>query len=163
MPEERSRIWIDGFQSRLYLRVVAYWLIAVVSVWNFLFVWRLVEEGKGNPLEQFTRFCVELYPVLICFAVLVPFFAWDAVRFSHRLVGPLVRIRKAVRALADGEPARRIQLRDGDFLLDLKDDLNALIAVLEQRGVVPPAEARETAGEAGPVNPAVSGSVREAN
>ena len=54
MSEERSRIWIDGFQSRLYFRVVAYWLIAVVSVWNFLFVWRLIDEGKGDPLEQFT-------------------------------------------------------------------------------------------------------------
>src|SRR5262249_62311333 len=121
MPEERSRIWIDGFQSRLYFRVVAYWLIAVVSVWNFLFVWRLVEEGKGNPLEQFTRYCVELYPVLICFAVLVPFFAWDAVRFAHRLVGPLVRIRKAVRDLADSKATQRIELRDGGFLIELKD------------------------------------------
>jgi hypothetical protein len=162
MPEERSRIWIDGFQSRLYFRVVAYWLIAVVSVWNFLFVWRLVEEGKGDPLEQFTRYCVELYPVLICFAVLVPFFAWDAVRFAHRLVGPLVRIRKAVRALAESEPTRPIHLRDGDFLVELKDDLNALIAVLEQRGLVAPAGPHESAGEAGPVNPAASGSVQEA-
>src|SRR5947209_4299916 len=116
MHEERSRIWIDGFQSRLYFRVIAYWLIAVISVWNFLFVWRLVEEGKGDPLEQFTRYCVELYPVLICFAVLVPFFAWDAVRFAHRLVGPLVRIRKAVRSLAAKEVLRPIQRHAGDYL-----------------------------------------------
>jgi hypothetical protein len=127
-------MWIDGFQSRLYVRVVVYWLIAVVSVWNFLFVWRLVEEGRGDPLEQFLRFCGDLYPLLLCFAVLVPFFAWDAVRFSHRLVGPLARIRKAVRALADGEAVRPIQLRDGDFLVELRDDLNALIGALERRG-----------------------------
>ncbi len=156
MKEERSRIWIDAFQSGLYRRVVAYWLIAVVSVWNFLFVWRLVEEGKGNPLEQFLRFFGELYPLLICFAVLVPFFAWDAVRFSHRLVGPLVRIQKTVRALADGLPTRPIQLRDGDYLGQLKDDLNDLIAILERRGQANLADANE------PATPAESATVQEA-
>ena len=162
MKEERSRIWVDAFQSRLYMRVVAYWLIAVVSVWNFLFVWRLVQEGKGDPVEQFLRFCGELYPLLICFSVLVPFFAWDAVRFSHRLVGPLVRIQKTLRTLGKCEPTRPIQLRDGDYLLELKDDLNALIAVLEQRGLLPPASAREEASTAAPASAPVSASAQEA-
>jgi hypothetical protein len=161
MPEERSRIWIDRFQSRLYVRVVLYWLIAVISVWNFLFVWRLIEEGKGDPWEQFSRFFVEHYPVWICFAVLVPFFAWDAVRFSHRLVGPLVRIRKTVRGIVAGEPQRPVQLRDGDFLLELRDDLNALIATLEQQGYLPPAAAGSAPPEKEAKGAAVSAHVRE--
>ena len=35
-------------------------------------------------------------PTLLLFVVLVPFLAWDAVRFAHRLVGPLVRFSRAM-------------------------------------------------------------------
>jgi len=73
MKEERSRILVSRFQSGLYRRVLAYWLIAVVSLWNFLFVWRLLEEGKGDPLDQIVRFCGDFYPVLICFAIVCVF------------------------------------------------------------------------------------------
>jgi hypothetical protein len=142
MREERKRIWIDPFQSKLFLRVVAYWLFYQFSLWNFLFAWRLLQEGEGNLLEQYWYFCLDYYPMLFCFVALVPLFAWDAVRFSHRLVGPLVRFRKTMQAMAAGEPVKPIKLREGDYLTDLQDDFNAMLAALEQRGLV-----RETRAE----------------
>ena len=39
----------------------------------------------------------------------------DAVRISHRVVGPLRRFRKAIRAITAGEEVELIQLRDGDY------------------------------------------------
>jgi hypothetical protein len=147
MRENRTRILIDRFQSRLYLRIVVYWLIAAVSLWNFLFVWCLLKEGRGDPLDQFGRFCLDFYPVLLCFAIVVPFFAWDAVKFSHRLVGPVVRFRKVLQAIAEGKPVSTFQLRKGDFLVELKDDLNAVITALHERGVLQPAPAGQRASE----------------
>ncbi|HXG10718.1 MAG TPA: hypothetical protein VNK04_13255 [Gemmataceae bacterium] len=140
MREERSRIWVDPFQSKLFLRVVGYWLIYQFSLWNCLFAWRLLAEGQGNLLEQYGRFCLEFYPMLLCFLVLVPFFAWDAVRFSHRLVGPISRFRQAMQDIAAGQPVRPIQLRQGDYLSDLQDDFNAMLAALRQRGLVTTAD-----------------------
>jgi hypothetical protein len=142
MKDERSRIWVHRFQSKLLLRVVAYWFLYQFSLWNCLFTWRLLAEGKGNLLEQYGRFCLDYYPMLLCFLVLVPFFAWDAVRFSHRLVGPIVRFRRAMQAIAAGQPVQPIRLREGDYLVELQQDFNVMLAALEQRGLMP------TAGEA---------------
>lgn len=58
-----------------------------------------------------------------------------AVRFSHRVAGPIFAIRKTLRASLDGDRDARVRLRSNDFLVDLVDDLNAL---LEQRAAAEP-------------------------
>ncbi|HZT82103.1 MAG TPA: hypothetical protein VFA26_17885 [Gemmataceae bacterium] len=136
MRERRTVVWIDRFQSRLVLRLGLYWLVYQLALWNFLFVWRLLEEGKGDPVEQYGRFFRDFYPMLLCFLIVAPFFAWDALRFAHRVVGPLYRFRRTVQALAAGQPVRRVQLRDGDYLVEMRDDLNALLDALERQGVI---------------------------
>ena len=44
--------------------------------------------------------------------------------------------------VAEGTPVRPIKLRKGDFLIDLKDDLNAMLEALQRRGapVLKPAD-----------------------
>ena len=61
--------------------------------------------------------------------------AWDAIRFSHRLVGPLVRFRRTMQEVTRGEPVRPIKLREGDHLLDLRDDFNEMLDSLQRRGL----------------------------
>jgi hypothetical protein len=136
MREKRVCVWIDGFQSKLFFRILCYSLIYQVTLWNFLFVWRLLEEGPGNPIEQARGFFLSNYPMLICCLVIVPFFAWDAVRFSHRLVGPIYRFRKTIQSVTAGEKVRPIKLRDGDYLTEMRDDLNAMMGSLQARGAL---------------------------
>jgi hypothetical protein len=145
MPEDRKKVWIHGFQTRLFLRIAVYWLIFIITLWNFLFVWRLLAEGPGNPFEQYGRFFMDYYPALILFVVLLPVAAWDLVKLSHRLVGPLVRFRRALQDLAAGEPVRLIKLRDGDYLQDMKDEFNAMLEAFQRQGVsaIKPADAEE--------------------
>jgi nitrogen fixation/metabolism regulation signal transduction histidine kinase len=73
---------------------------------------------------------------VVALLTLVPPLTLDAVRFAHRLVGPLYRFRKTIQAVAAGEPVGLVQLRRGDFLTDLKDDFNAMLRRLEQNGFV---------------------------
>ena len=135
MPEERKKVWIHGFQTRMLLRIGVYWLIYLVSLWNLLFVWRLVVEGPGNLIEQYGRFLQDYYPPLILFIALLPVAAWDAVKFAHRMVGPLVRVRQGLQDLAAGRPMRPLHFREGDYLNELKDDFNAMLEALQRRGV----------------------------
>lgn len=130
MAERRRRKLVAQFQYKLIARMVIYWLIYQVTLFNLLFACRLLEEGKGNLLEQFGLFLQDSYPMLICFAVLVPAFAWDAVKFYHKVAGPIYRFRKTAREIAAEEPIRRVKLRDGDELLELQDDFNAMIDTL---------------------------------
>ena len=135
MSDDRKKILVNQFQTRLFIRIALYWLIYQVAVWNFLFVWRVLQEGPGNPLEQYWNFFLEYAPTLIIFALIVPVLAWDAVRFTHRLVGPLVRFRRTMLDVGAGKPVRKIKLRPGDFLTDLQHDFNDMLDGLENRGV----------------------------
>jgi hypothetical protein len=127
---------VNQFQGKLLWRFVVYWLIYQISVWNFLFCWQLFGEGRGNPLEQYVRFVGVNYPTLFCLAGLVPFFVWDAMRFTHRVAGPICRFRRTILAIAAGEPVRRVKLRDGDHLNELAGDINEMLDALEKRGAI---------------------------
>ncbi len=135
MSEERKKVWIHAFQTKMLMRIGAYWLIYLVTLWNFLFVWRLLQEGPGNILDQYVRFIKDYYPPLMLFIALLPVAAWDAVKFAHRLVGPIVRVRRGLKDLADGQAIHPIHFRDGDYMPELRDDFNAMLESLQRRGV----------------------------
>ena len=61
--------------------------------------------------------------------------AWDAVRFTHRLVGPLWRFRRTMMCIARGELVQPIKLRKGDYLGEFQADFNAMLESLQKRGV----------------------------
>ncbi len=152
MREERKKVWIHAFQTKMLIRIGVYWLIYLVTLWNFLFVWRLLQEGPGNILEQYGRVLQDYYPPLILFLALLPVAAWDAVKLSHRLVGPLVRVRRALQDVTAGNSTHPIKFREGDYLLELRDDFNAMLESLQRRGVpvLKPAEpAKEDAQRKG--------------
>lgn len=135
MREERKKIWIDQFQTRLFWRILAYLAIYFVTLGNLLFIWRLLTDGPGNPLDQYFSSFFDNASSLLFLLALLPILAWDAIRFTHRLVGPLVRFRRTLQDMAQGLPVRPIKLRNGDFLDDLRDDFNRMLDALQKRGL----------------------------
>lgn len=135
MADERKKIWISAFQTRLFGRIIGYCVIYMITLMNMLFVWRLLVEGPGNPLDQFLRCLVDFLPALVLVALLLPAAAWDALKFSHRLVGPLVRFRKTLQDMAAGQPVQPIKLRSGDYLTEMRDEFNAMLEALQRLGV----------------------------
>src|SRR5207249_1450151 len=121
--------------TRLTLRIAGYLVVFFVVFSNFLFAWKMWTEGPVDPWGQFVDTLQSNLPVFVLLLVLVPVMAWDTIRFSHRLVGPLVRFRKTMQDLAAGEPVRPIKLRDGDHLLEMRDEFNQMLEELQTRGV----------------------------
>lgn len=136
MKDARRRVWIDPFQTQLFYRVGMYWLIYTFTLFNLLLVWRLLKEGPGNFWEQLAATGYDNIPLFVCLVIVTPWLGLDAVHFANRLVGPLFRFRKTMRAIAANEPVQLIRLRKGDFLLEMQDDFNAMLEALEQRGGV---------------------------
>jgi methyl-accepting chemotaxis protein len=135
MSQERKQVWIDSFQTRLSLRMSGYVIVFFLVFCNLLFVWKMIAEGPHDPAQQFLDAMSANVPVFVCLLALVPVMAWDLIRFSHRLVGPLVRFRKTIQDIANGEAVRPIKLRDGDYLQELRDDFNQMLESLQKRGV----------------------------
>lgn len=135
MREERKKVWIHNIQTKLFVRMGFYWIVYQVGLWNLVFTWRLLQEGPGNLVEQYGRFCADFYPAFLACLVLLPFIARDTVRFAHRVVGPIHRFRQTLQAVAAGEPVRPLKLREGDFLEEMKDDFNEMLDTLQRQGV----------------------------
>lgn len=135
MGEERKKVWVDPFQTKLTLRIAGYLVVFFFVFSNLLFAWKMIDEGPINPIGQFVDTLRSNAPVFVLLIFLVPVMAWDTIRFSHRLVGPLVRFRKTMQAIAGGEAVRPIKLREGDYLEEMRDDFNKMLEELQKHGV----------------------------
>ncbi len=136
MPERRRRRLVDRFQHKLIVRMVFYWAVYQFTLWNFLFCWKLLESGRGNFFQQYGQFSREFAPMLLCLLILAPAFVWDAVKFYHRIAGPIVQIKKAIRDVAEGRPLGYVRLRENDELMELQDDFNDMLDSLSRSGAV---------------------------
>ena len=63
-------------------------------------------------------------PTVLAVLVLAPIFLRDLCKLTNRFAGPLVRLRRAMKDLADGREVAPIHFREGDFWQDLADDFN---------------------------------------
>jgi methyl-accepting chemotaxis protein len=135
MGEERKKVWIDRFQTKLTLRIAGYLVVFFVVFTNLLFAWKMWDEGPIDPPAQFVDTLRTNAPVFVLLLILVPVMAWDTIRFSHKLVGPLVRFRKTMQDIAEGNAVRPIKLRDGDYPTEMRDDFNKMLEELQKRGV----------------------------
>jgi hypothetical protein len=135
LPDERKHVWIDPFQTRLAVRIGAYLALLPLVLLNLLFAWKLAVEGVHNPLDQLQELLHQCLPIGVCLLILMPVMAWDAIRFSHRLVGPLARFRQCVKDIARGEAVRPVKLRDNDYLNEFRDEFNQMLFALQRQGV----------------------------
>ncbi len=86
-----------------------------------------VIESIQNNLSSFTNV---MSLTFIGFLITV-FLIW--LKISHRIFGPLVPLTRHIKELQNGNYSSRAMLREGDFLIELKDELNLLAENLENK------------------------------
>jgi hypothetical protein len=138
VKEQRKKIWIDRFQTRLSLSIALYFAVYQVAIWSLVVIERHVAARLELLLGQGTSGLIVFMTATV--AILGLLFIYDAIRLSHRLVGPLYRFRKTIQAITAGDAPNLVTLRKGDFLQEMKDELNAMLKVLEERGAISLAE-----------------------
>lgn len=104
-------------------------LAAVFSgIWFTLYSFELAEDPRIVAL-----FSTVMWTIVVELILLTPFVCWFAIWLSHKIAGPLVRIRKSLAAMTKGEFNVTLHLREGDALIELADDVNRLAASLRSR------------------------------
>jgi len=135
LKRQRRRVWIHRFQTHLFFRIGLYFVIYQVAVWVCVYIQqrtqRALEAVLGDVAASYFIYFAATSVVAVGLLFLV-----DAIKFTHRIVGPLYRVQKTLQAVTAGEDLALMQLRKGDFLHELKDEINEMLKVLEQRGAV---------------------------
>ena len=134
MRHKRTKIWIDRFQTTLSLRLAFYFLLSQLTVWSLFWINARLALLSDTVGATATVYGFVLTPIVTLGLGLL--FIYDALKETHRFVGPLYRFRKIIQAVTAGEDISLIVLRKGDQLQELKDDLNAMLRALEQRGAI---------------------------
>ncbi len=134
---QRKKNFVDGkVQGGLVRRIMCHWL-CFFGITAFLFV--VMQTMLGDPemsMAESLATGVREYALLalIILAVL-PAFALDTIRFSNRFVGPVFRLRRALRELGEHGTTDTLQFRDNDFWQEIAGDLNKVIARLRVSSV----------------------------
>ena len=66
----------------------------------------------------------------ICAIAILPIVLWDLLKFSHRIVGPLIPFQRSIERLTAGEQVTEVRLRHGDLLSDLQSAFNQYLTSL---------------------------------
>lgn len=135
----RKRLFVNrDIQGRLLARTGLYWILYHAVLWMAMFFFRYAEHRGavmagaeprlfGDLYGQFVR---ENSSLWVCSFAILPIVLWDLLKFSHRVVGPLVRFQRVLENLTAGEKVADVRLRQGDLLSDLETAFNQYLASL---------------------------------
>ena len=152
MLHHRRRLYfIDRFQARVIFMQWGYLALFIAAQGGLVFAplgKRLEEGGLVGPEQAATATLFldlhkTFWPAL---AVILVIAAAHSVIVSHRLVGPLVRVRHVLRSLCAGERPRRVTFRTKDYLTEeaiLLENLSHKLLEREERDAARWGEVRE--------------------
>lgn len=124
MRNMRKKRFVDpAVQGKLVLRLFLHCFMFLATVAIFVC---LVEFAVGEP-EQALRNTVSKHGLtFLAFLVLAPAFVYDLFGLSNRFVGPILRLRRAMKDLADGKEVQPLAFREADFWKDLAIEFNRI-------------------------------------
>lgn len=130
----RSQIVTDQpVQGELLFRAIVYWFLCMFVLYTLIFAWTLFTGPPQPLLSVFSESLAISAPAIFGAVFLLPLVLYDLLKVSNRFVGPIQRVKTALKQLADGEPARRVYLRRDDFWQELAHYTNVIADRVESK------------------------------
>jgi nitrogen fixation/metabolism regulation signal transduction histidine kinase len=124
----RKKTFVDPkVQGALVRRLVFHWcaFVAVAALVAFAL------QVLSNPFRSIQDHAQQVWwthgPFLLVLVFMLPVFIVDTIKLSHRFAGPIYRMRRGVRSLAQGGQFTPIKFRDFDFWQGLAEDFNKMV------------------------------------
>ncbi len=126
-PQRRQKFIDSKVQGALARRIIFHWLVflAVASVAALML--QVLSDPFRPASDQLENIWYTHGPFLVVMVFLLPVFVVDTIKISHRFAGPIYSLRRSMREVADGQPPRKLQFREGDFWHELASDYNEMI------------------------------------
>lgn len=135
MPKtsRRTKRLVDWkLQISLLLRTVFHWVFFLAVAFGFVTCWEFLLGEPGSTLYSCLEKTWARYaPAVIVLVALLPVVVYDSLRLSHRLAGPMLRIRNAIHRVLEGERVAAVKFRKHDFWHEVANDFNELLARIQ--------------------------------
>jgi hypothetical protein len=125
----RGKLFIDRkVQGALARRILVHWALffvaCTVTILGLQYFFGEPGMSMGQHLEKLWN-QYALFVVLI--VAMLPSFIYDTIKLSNRFTGPIVRLRRGIKEMADGEEqVTEMNFRGGDFWVELSHEFNRL-------------------------------------
>ena len=140
---KRKQFFIDpSFQAKFILKFCLIVIVSSVLIGGAIF---LFTRGSTTVAIENTKVFVKptsdfIRPILILVLALVTFLGALAVLIltlfvSHRIAGPVYRLRREIDALREGDLVRNFKIREHDQLQALSDSLNLMASTLRSKQI----------------------------
>lgn len=130
---ERKRIFVDRqVQGGIVARLLFLW---TASTGLACLVWFGLQFFANPAGDLATHIAVAgrlVIPLILSFVVTLPIAALYLLRFTHRFAGPVLRLRRSMQELANGEEVKPLRFRDGDCWQELADEFNRICDTLSK-------------------------------
>jgi hypothetical protein len=128
---KRRRFFVDRrVQGALVLRSLFYWVFCLLTITVMMMAWRMVTMPVLETAGQVGSLWADYAPVAVASLLMLPIIVMDTVRLSNRFAGPMLRFRRKLRELAEGESIEPLKFRDADYWSEMADDFNKVAAKL---------------------------------
>lgn len=133
---QRKTYLIDkSVQTTLLYKAAWYWILslAVVAALNVM-GWIFVSPGVHKLVEireQLPSIFATFFMALISSLIVLPFLLADLAKHTNRFAGPVFRLQRAMKDLANGKSVAPLEFRDGDYWTELAESFNQVATRLE--------------------------------
>ncbi len=136
-PYKRKQYLVDrAYQLRFVTRIfMAVLMVATVSslLSTGLLWFNMYRTDLESRVPLISSFIAVAITLLIELLLAIPIVFVLGIRQSHRIVGPMNRIKRILEGIGNGDFSQRITLRQGDALEDLAKAINQMSDALSRR------------------------------
>lgn len=131
----RKRLFVDTkVQGSLVRQLVMHWGLACFLIFLYLFTLQTFAHGFALSFQENLAMLWRQYGILFLVVLVIsPVFIYDSIKLSNRFVGPMIKFRRALSKLAEGEDTGDITFRQNDFWKELTNDFNKIAGELKDR------------------------------
>ncbi len=129
---KRKQLLTDRVQVALMVRATSYWLYCLLTLTLMTLCWRIANTEPQTFHSHLHALKRDFAPAAAASLILLPIVLIDVLRFSNRFTGPMVRVRRMLKSMIEGQPVQPIAFRDGDFWDDFAIDINGVAARLQE-------------------------------
>jgi len=127
----RKKLYVDRqVQGALILRSVLHWYFYMCAILLTVVVFTVIRDPSQLAIKLVFKSFVYFSPAIIASIVLLPLFIYDILKTSHKVAGPIIRLRNEMAKVTHGEKIKELRFRDGDHWAELAKDFNEMAAVL---------------------------------